>query len=285
MIMKNEKEKVEEFYDRIAEEYDQLYESPYWRLYHEITWRNIKKFLPQKKNALILDAGGGTGYWAIKLAKLGYKVILTDISEKMLKVAKNKIKKQKLEKNIEVRRVDIRDMSCFPSNYFDMALAEGDPVSYCLKPEKAIKELARVVKPNSHVIVSVDSKYPAISRLIAEESFNKIPKFIETGILEHEHKFQAFSPEELRNLFESNGLKVIKIIGKPVLVQLIPKEKREEIIKKHFRKILNLELKYCDNPSLIGFGGHLEIVGVKKRIQGTPLALKSRRDLPYRIVE
>lgn len=121
-----------------------------------------------------------------------------------------------------------------------------------------------MVKPNSHVIVSVDSKYPFISRLIAEESFNKIPKFIKTGILEHEHKFQVFSPEELRNLFENNGLKVIRIIGKPILVQLIPKEKRKEIVKKHFRKILNLELKYCDNPSLIGFGGHLEIVGVKK---------------------
>ncbi|RLD14535.1 MAG: hypothetical protein DRI28_03260, partial [Caldiserica bacterium] len=94
----------------------------------------------------------------------------------MLKVAENKIKKQKLEKKIEVKRVDIRDMSCFPSNYFDIALAEGDPVSYCLRPEKAIKELVRVVKPNSHVIVSVDSKYPVISRLIAEESFNKLSK-------------------------------------------------------------------------------------------------------------
>ena len=264
MIMKDKKEKVEEFYDKVAEEYDKQYQTPYWTLYHEITWHNIKQFLPKRRRSIILDAGAGTGYWAIKLAKFGYKVILTDISEKMLNVAKNKIKKQNLEKNIEVRRVDIRDMPCFPSNYFDMALAEGDPVSYCLRPEKAIKELVRVVRPNSHVIVSVDSKYPAISRLIAEKSFNKIPKFIKTGILEYEHKFQAFSPKEIKNLFESNGLRVIKTIGKPILVHLIPKKDREEIIKKHFRKILNLELKYCDNQSLIGFGEHLEIVGVKK---------------------
>jgi len=222
--MKDKKEKVEEFYDKIAEEYDKQYQTPYWTLYHEITWHNIKQFLPKRRNSIILDAGAGTGYWAIKLAKFGYKVILTDISEKMLNVAKNKIKKQNLEKNIEVRRVDIRDMPCFPSNYFDMALAEGDPVSYCLRPEKAIKELVRVVRPNSHVIVSVDSKYPAISRLIAEKSFNKIPKFIKTGILEYEHKFQAFSPKEIKNLFESNGLRVIKTIGKPILVHLIPKK-------------------------------------------------------------
>ena len=80
-------------------------------------------------------------------------------------------------------------MSCFPSNYFDMALAEGDPVSYCLDAKKAVKELARVVKHNSHVIVS-------------KESFNKLRTFIKTGILEIEHKFQAFTPEELRKFLK-----------------------------------------------------------------------------------
>ena len=259
-----EKEKVEEFYDKIAKEYDQIYRSPYWKLYNEITWYNIRRFLPKKKNSIVLDAGGGTGYWAIRLAKIGYKVILTDISEEMLKVAKVKIKRQKLENRIKIKRVDIRNMSCFESNFFDIAVAEGDPVSYCLKPKKAIKELRRVAKPNSPVIVSVDSKYPVISKFISEELFNKIPRLLKNGILEHEHKFQAFSPEELKKLFETNGLKVVRIIGKPILIQLIPKEKRKEIIKKHFRKILNLELKFCDVQSLVGVGGHLEIVGIKK---------------------
>lgn len=263
---KEVEEKVKIFYDKIAKEYDRMYETPYWKLYDEITWYNIKRFLPKKKNALVLDAGGGTGYWTIKLAKLGYKVVLTDISKEMLKIAEAKINKLKLAKKIEVKRVDIRDMSCFDSNSFDMALAEGDPISYCLKPKKAVRELVRVVKPNSYVIVSVDSKYPAISRLIMKKSFNKLSKFLEDGILEYEDKFkfQAFSSEELRKLFEDNGLKVIRVIGKPVLVELIPREKREEIIKEHFRKILNLELKFCDNPNLIGIGGHLEIVGMKR---------------------
>ena len=261
---KNTKE-VEEYYNKIAKEYDKQYKTSYWKLYHEITWNNIKKFLPKKKNALILDAGGGTGYWAIKLAKLGYKAILTDISEEMLKVAEIKIKKEKLENKITIKKVDIRNMSCFSSNYFDMVLAEGDPVSYCLDAKRAVKELARVVKLKSPIVISVDSKYPLISRLMTEDSFGKLPAFIKTGILKREHKFQAFTPEELRTLFEDAGLKVIRIIGKPVLVQLIPREEREKIIKKHFKKILNLELKFYDKPSLIGIGVHLEIVGIKQK--------------------
>ena len=257
---------VKEFHERTAEEYDKDYDTPYWRLYHEITWHNIKQFLPERKSAVILDAGGGTGYWTIRLAKLGYRIVLTDIAENMLKVAREKIRAVDLQAKVETRIVDIRDMSCFKSDYFDMALAEGDPVSYCLDAEKAIKELTRVVRPRTHVIVSVDSKYSMVPRLIAERSFDELSKLLRTGFLKGDFDFQAFTPEELKTLLESCGLKVVRIIGKPVLTQFIPKEERNEIVEENFTKLLKLELRFCDTPSLVGLGGHLEIVGIKQRI-------------------
>jgi ubiquinone/menaquinone biosynthesis C-methylase UbiE len=260
--------KVREFYEKTAEDYDKEYEAPRWKLYHEITWENIKRFLPKRRNGLILDAGGGTGYWAIKLAKQGYRIVLTDISESMLKVAKRKIKKEKLQNRTETRVADIRDMSCFTSNQFDLVLAEGDPVSYCLNPERAVRELARVAKPNAPVIISVDSKYPIFSRLIAEKSYDQLPRFSRTGILklrERGFEFQAFTPEELKMLFKRCGLRLVRIIGKPILTQLLAREERDAIIKEDYGRILNLELRLCDVPSLVGVGGHLEAVGLKQR--------------------
>jgi ubiquinone/menaquinone biosynthesis C-methylase UbiE len=259
---------VKEFYEKSAKDYDKDYETPYWKLYHEITWENIKQFLPKRKDGLILDAGGGTGYWAVQLAKQGYRVALTDISENMLRVARRKIKKERSEDMIETRIADIRDMPFFVSNHFDLALAEGDPVSYCLNAEKAVSELVRVVKSNAPVIISVDSKYSMIPRLIAERSIDKLSKFLRTGILkskEGEFQFQAFTPEELKTLFEKCGLKLIRIIGKPILAQLFPKEKRDEIVRQNYRRILELESRFCDVPSLVGVGGHLEAVGIKQK--------------------
>lgn len=270
LVMKNQDiELVRDFYDKTAEDYDKQYQTPYWKLYHEITWRNIKRFLPKRKDAIILDAGGGTGYWAIRLAKQGYKVVLTDISENMLRVAQRKIETDMLEDLIETKIVDIRDMSCFPSNHFDMALAEGDPVSYCLDAERAVRELARVIKANAHVVVSVDGKYSMlffmIPRMIGTNKEDELIRFIRTSIYRKAFELQAFTPEELKALFETCGLKVVRVIGKPILTQSIPREKRDEIIEKNFEETLNLELKFCDTPSLIGVGGHLEIVGIKQR--------------------
>ena len=267
IVMKRDIELVKEFYEKTAKEYDKDYETPYWKLYHEITWENIKQFLPRRRDGLILDAGGGTGYWAIRLAKHGYRVVVTDISENMLKVAKKKIKTEKLHCKIRTEVADIRDMPSFTSNHFDMALAEGDPVSYCLNPEKAIRELARVVKPKAPVVVSVDSKYSMMSRLVAEGSFDQLSRFIDTGIIksrEGEFEFRAFAPEELKMLFEKCGLKLLIIIGKPILAQLLPRERRDELIVNDFERLLDLELRFDSIPSLVGVGGHLEAVGTKR---------------------
>jgi len=186
----------------------------------------------------------------------------------MLKVADRKIKKEKLLNKIETKIVDVRNMSCFKANQFDLALAEGDPISYCLNPERAVRELARVVKPNAHVIVSVDSKYSIVPRLIAEKSYDLLSKFLRTGILkskEGEFEFQAFTPEELKVLFRKCGLRLVRILGKPILTQLLPKEERDGLIRENYRRILNLELRICDAPGLIGVGGHLEAVGLKQQ--------------------
>lgn len=44
--------KVKEFYNKIAKDYDKQFETPYWKLYHEITWDNIKNFFPKVKMPL-----------------------------------------------------------------------------------------------------------------------------------------------------------------------------------------------------------------------------------------
>lgn len=254
---------VKNLYNKTAQDYDQQYETPYWKLYNAITWHNLRKFLPKNKKSIILDAGGGTGYWTIKLAKLGYNVILTDVAKDMLEVARKKIKKAKLEDKITIKKTDIRNMSCFPANRFDMAISEGDPVSYCLNAKKAIKELSRVVKRNKPVVVSVDSKYSIMLNLLNRGSLDKLSSFLKTGIAKREFIFQAFTPEELTKFFRNAGLRVVRIIGKSIFSRLLDKKNRNNVIKNNFDEMLKLELKFCDKENIIGFGGHLEIVGIK----------------------
>ncbi len=238
-------------------------------LYHKITLDNVRRFLPKEKGAVILDAGGGTGIWSIELARIGYCVVLTDISQGMLDKARKKVSELKLDKQIEIKISNLCNMPEFGDNQFAMVLCEGDPLSYCGDHHAAIKELARVVQPSGIVIASVDNRASALNWLRDKDDLTAVERLLETGEVvmsqereEFRYVIHAFTPEELRDLFESNGLSVERIIGKPVIARRLALFKSEDPRVQEW--LYRLELKFNDDPAFYPWGGHLEIVGRKR---------------------
>jgi len=227
----------------------------------------MKRFLPKKKKAVILDVGAGTGHWSRALAKLGYCVVCSDLSKKMLQVAKKKAEEEKLDGCISFIQADITDMSCFKDGFFDMVIAQGDPVGFCDDPEKAMRELSRVAKKGAHVCVSIDGFFSSLSDLIAAKKHKEIDRFTRTRITEFHSSFPVhhFTPEDLRKLFKDNGLEMIKMIGKPVINFDLHQDEVEKLLsdKKIYRRVLALEMRYNSEPSIVGFSRHIEAIGKK----------------------
>lgn len=103
--------------------------------------------LDVEKSGVILDVGTGTGFLASLLAESGYKRIIgVDINEHMLRIAKDKLAKH------AVRLVQ-GDALHLPiaDNSVDAVVSRW--VLWVLpKPEKAIEEMVRVVKPGGAVL-------------------------------------------------------------------------------------------------------------------------------------
>lgn len=253
------------YHDEKSKTYDKSYHEPFWQFYNDITWSYIKKYLPEDINhSLVLDAGGGTGLWSIKIAKMGYQVILSDLSSGMLKIAEEKIKNQNLNAKIKIVKYDITNMNEFKDNTFDLAIAEGDPVSYCSNPDQAISELARVTKKRGFITVSVDNKFVWLKRSIEKGDYKETERIMKTGIAkmptEDGNYYPActFTIEELSEIFEKNHMDIIEKIGKPVFTSFQDVDSEER-----YRKHLEIELKYSKLDSFVGFGGHIAIVGKK----------------------
>ena len=147
--VKNEKEKVEEFFDEYAEVYDSgkypsvMNTNPRTAMSFadDITWHFMLKYIPKNKDIKILDAGAGDGYWAEKFIELGYEhLTLLDISEKMLDEAKIRLSKLKEKFEAQFIKGNIIDMKELKSDLFDYAFSQYDAVSYCMKPKQALKE-------------------------------------------------------------------------------------------------------------------------------------------------
>src|SRR5688500_8975354 len=76
-------------YNLLATRYDSWHWQRFWR---ENEAPLISAWLPRVSNPMAaLDAGCGTGFYAERLAGLGYKTTGLDVSENMLAIAKSRV--------------------------------------------------------------------------------------------------------------------------------------------------------------------------------------------------
>jgi hypothetical protein len=149
-----------------------------------------------------------------------------------------------------------------------MVIAQGDPVGFCGNPGKAVKELSRVAKKGAYVCVSIDGFYSTLSNLLAAKDYEKVSRFIKTRVAEFHGSFPAhhFTVSELKELFRKNRLEVKRMAGKPVLSFNMAQERLEKMLsdKKFYSKVLELELKFNSEPSIVGSSRHIEVIGRKR---------------------
>lgn len=255
-------------YDAQANGYDREYFANH-ALYHALTLANIRRFLPERRDKPILDAGGGTGIWSVELARLGYRVVLTDISEGMLQQAASKVAELSLGDHIQIQTGDICAMPEFANDQFAMVLCEGDPLSYCGDHAAALRELVRVVEPGGTLIASVDNRVAALHFLAGSVDLAEVERLLTDGFAVPPPSasgvcfpIHGFTPEELTELFEATGLDVLRIIGKPVLAHRLACSRSDDPASQE--RLLELELRYCADPAFRAWGGHLEIAGRKR---------------------
>lgn len=270
--MKGQKKKVIEFYSTFAKKFDEFNERGYGKFADELLWRLIIPYLPMKTTQIkILDAGGGTGKYAIKIAKFyikhqikHFKIYLLDITPSMLEIATHKIKLHHLEKWIKLIEGDL-EKTPFLSSYFDLVISLNDPIGYSTDPTKAIKELLRVVKNDGRLIISIDNKFDVLRFLISSRQFKKIKKLDKTNRIQWTKDMPllyTFTPNTLKKIVKRAGGKIEKILGYPVFTYPTPQDVEGILYTtifndpKIFSLLMKIELKYIDENVAVR-GNHL----------------------------
>ncbi len=150
------KKQIAQMFDNIAPRYDLLNRllslgiDNWWR------WRAINQ-LKSLQPKEILDVATGTGDLALAMMRLNPdKVMGVDISEEMLAVGREKIRKRGLQEKIELRVGDAENLP-FDNNSFD-AVTVSFGVRNFENLEQGVTELYRVLKPGGKLVVLEFSK-------------------------------------------------------------------------------------------------------------------------------
>lgn len=152
----SKKTEVEDMFDNIAPKYDLLNHVLSMKI--DVLWRNtLVKWMNKNAPKLVLDVATGTGDLAIAVQKgTGAEVVGLDLSQQMLNVGIDKIKKINLDQKISMQKGDAENLP-FEDNKFD-AVSVAFGVRNFENLEKGLAELRRVVKENSSVYILEFSK-------------------------------------------------------------------------------------------------------------------------------
>lgn len=145
-------QQVEAMFDNIAPTYDKLNHRLSWdidRGWRKKAIRQLEPYHPQE----LLDIATGTGDFAIMAAQMlnPRKIVGADISEGMMAVGAEKVKKLQLQDVISFAKEDCLNLSYADGTFDAVTAAFG--IRNFPDLDKGLREMCRVLRPGGHLSI------------------------------------------------------------------------------------------------------------------------------------
>jgi len=209
---------VRVFYDQYgAAEWDRFDRSAAGRVGLELHKRFQARWVHNGDR--VLEVGAGPGRFTIELARLGARILFSDISPGQLDLNRDHVVAAGYEDAVEERQLlDVTDLSSLERASFDVVTALGGPLSYVFdRAGEALDELLAVVRPGGTILFSVMGRWGSIHQFLdgVLEAFatgltDEYRVLVETGdqfgqtavstVVDLPHELHLFTWEELDRL-------------------------------------------------------------------------------------
>ena len=209
---------VERYFDQLGEkEWDRLEADLRSRVSLEMHRRFLRQWVAPETR--VLEVGAGPGRFTIELARMGCRVVVSDISGVQLELNKRYVSDAGLSDRVDSwRRLDVRNLSELATASFDAVVAYGGPLSYVFEDApQGLAECLRVVVPGGPVVASVMSlpgsarfflaSFPATIGSVGLETFDRFLEVGDQRMIESAgaHPCQLFCWRDVRDMVHRLG--------------------------------------------------------------------------------
>lgn len=271
MDLSYDREQTAKAYDAYGEqEWDRHEKAPMHRVSFHIHRHYLTEFI--RRGDRVLEAGAASGRFTVELARLGARVVVTDISPGQLEMNATNVGEAGLGSAVDARELaDIVDLSRYPAGSFDAVVCYGGPLSHVMdRADEALDELLRVTKPGGHVLLGVMSRHGALHAFlpgadaeIEEFGVDEMQAIYETGELSTEHSqigtpAHLYSWAELRSLLERHACDIV-VASAANFLSVGNDEVCERWLQdpEMWERFLRWEVASCAQPGAIDVGTHI----------------------------
>ncbi|MHA1581720.1 MAG: class I SAM-dependent methyltransferase [Candidatus Baldrarchaeia archaeon] len=214
-------------FNEIAESYDRLRAKPWPPL---VKFIELEKFFHNiSKDTLILDVGCGNGRHSILCANLGFRAIGIDLSPKLLKMAKQRIKKFNLPEKVNLILGDALSLPLREKLFKRLLfIATLHHIPSSKARLQCLLELKRVLTNDGKALITVWRKWqPKFMGYFIKDFFKKIFRLSNgefgdiyvswrLGTKEIQRFYHLFSKKEFVKLLQKSGFIIEKISSEDI---------------------------------------------------------------------
>ncbi len=268
---------VRSFFDRRARVYDRVADRPYWdfsdRVLLELLRRTILPGLGDGEGVRILDAGGGTGRWALHLLRELPRAtaVLADVSPGMLAAARRKAVRAGLSSRLSLLEHDLHEPLPRRLGRFDLVLCFHNVASLVADPAALVARLARATVGGGRVALVLPSLWQAAAKVLRDGRPSELRRLAASASVRYAPgvpEVLVFTPEVARNVLERAGCVETSVHGFPVTVH---PEGLDEALPAHLanprlrQRLVPLEAALCLSEEAAPRGNNLLAIGRRRR--------------------
>jgi S-adenosylmethionine-dependent methyltransferase len=237
-----------------------------------VVWDVLSSALTERMNATgrdhldVVDAGGGTGGFAVPLAAQEHRVTVVDPSPDALAALERRAAEAGLAGKVRAVQGDAADLAQLVGpDCADVVLCHG-VLEVVDDPGDALMGVADVLRASGLASILVAQRYAAVlARAVAGHLADARHALADpagrwgTG----DPLPRRFDEVLVRNLFAAAGLRVLQVHGVRVFADLVPGALSDDPAST--RELLDLEAMVADHPAFRAVAGQLHVLATTHR--------------------
>jgi ubiquinone/menaquinone biosynthesis C-methylase UbiE len=232
-----------------------------------VVWDAVRVLLEGSGEQQVLDIGGGTGGFAVRVAAQGNRITVIDPSPDALAALARRADEEGVADRVTGLQGDLGNLrELAPDEGVDLVLCHG-VLGLVDDPAAALDAIVSVLRPEGALSLLVSQRYAAVLARAVAGHFTQARTLLEDEHTEHragetrsgEHRFTV---EELTGLLEGAGLDIRSSHGIRVFTDLVPSSLLD-LEPGASAALLELERAVSERPEFLTLASQLHIVATR----------------------
>lgn len=227
-----------------------------------VVWEALARVLHDRSEATVLDIGGGTGGFAVRVAELGHQVTVVDPSPDALAI----LDRRSAENAVSDRVVGVQgDLATLAElvrpGSVDVVLCHG-VLEVVDGPRSAVASLAEVLRPDGVLSLLVNQRHAAVVARAMAGHFVQARELLDaaTDPAAPPHRFTA---EEVAALLADAGLDLLELHAVRVFDDLVPSS-FVDLEPGAATALAELERAVADRPEYLALATQVHALAVRR---------------------